>query len=144
MIGSIRQVHAGRIPRVRRGVARQQAPSDLPIPAIPAHALFRIQVVEEETGRGVPLVELRTVNQVRYFTDSNGIVAFDEPGLFNRKVFFSITQPRLRSRQGRLRLSAARRSRSRRAGRPRSRSAGSTSRDGSTGSPARASIATAC
>jgi hypothetical protein len=53
--------------------------------------VFRIHVVEEGTGRGVPLVELRTVNQIRYVTDSNGIVAFDEPGLFNRKVFFSIT-----------------------------------------------------
>jgi hypothetical protein len=51
---------------------------------------FRIQVVEAGTGRGVPLVELKTVNQIRYYTDSNGIVAFDEPGLFNRKVFFSI------------------------------------------------------
>jgi len=52
--------------------------------------VFRIQVVDEETGRGIPLVELRTVNQIRYYTDSNGIVAFDEPGLMNRKVFFSI------------------------------------------------------
>ncbi len=52
---------------------------------------FRIQVVDEQTGRGVPLVELRTVNQIRYVTDSNGIVAFDEPGLFNRKVFFTVT-----------------------------------------------------
>ncbi len=46
--------------------------------------------MDEETGRGVPLVELRTVNQIRYYTDSNGIVAFDEPGLMNRKVYFSI------------------------------------------------------
>ena len=53
--------------------------------------VFRIHVVEEGTGRGVPLVELKTVNQIRYVTDSNGIVAFDEPGLFNRKVFFTIT-----------------------------------------------------
>jgi hypothetical protein len=53
--------------------------------------VFRIHVVEEGTGRGVPLVELKTVNQIRYFTDSNGIVAFDEPGLFGRKVFFTIT-----------------------------------------------------
>ena len=53
--------------------------------------VFRIHVVEEGTGRGVPLVELKTVNQIRYVTDSNGIVAFDEPGLLNRKVFFSIT-----------------------------------------------------
>jgi hypothetical protein len=53
--------------------------------------VFRIQVIEEGTGRGVPLVELRTVNQVRYITDSNGIVAFDDPGLFNRKIFFTVS-----------------------------------------------------
>jgi hypothetical protein len=53
--------------------------------------VFRIQVVDEQTGRGVPLVELKTVNQVRYVTDSNGVVAFDEPGLFDRKVFFSVS-----------------------------------------------------
>ncbi|HKI18366.1 MAG TPA: hypothetical protein VKA15_10820, partial [Isosphaeraceae bacterium] len=52
--------------------------------------VFRIQVVDDETGWGVPLVELRTVNQIRFVTDSNGIVAFDEPGLFNRKVFFTV------------------------------------------------------
>ena len=51
---------------------------------------FRIQVVDDETGWGVPLVELRTVNQIRFVTDSNGIAAFDEPGLFNRKVFFTV------------------------------------------------------
>ena len=38
----------------------------------------------------MPLVELRTVNAIRYVTDSNGIVAFDEPGLLGRKVFFHI------------------------------------------------------
>ena len=51
---------------------------------------FRIQVVDDETGRGVPLVELTTVNNIRYFTDSNGIVAFDEPGLMNQSVFFHV------------------------------------------------------
>ncbi len=60
-------------------------------PAATRPRVFRIHVVEEGTGRGVPLVELKTVNQIRYVTDSNGIVAFDEPGLFNRKVFFTIT-----------------------------------------------------
>jgi hypothetical protein len=59
--------------------------------APPRPRVFRIQVVDEETGRGVPLVELKTVNQIRYVTDSNGIVAFDEPGLFDHKVFFSVT-----------------------------------------------------
>jgi hypothetical protein len=47
-------------------------------------------VVDQETGRGVPMVELTTTHQIRYFTDSNGIVAFDEPGLMNTAVFFSI------------------------------------------------------
>ena len=62
--------------------------SDGPPPA--ARDRSGSQVVEAGTGRGVPLVELKTVNQIRYYTDSNGIVAFDEPGLFNHKVFFSI------------------------------------------------------
>jgi len=51
---------------------------------------FKIKVVDEDTGRGVPLVELKTVHEVRYYTDSNGGVAFYEPGLMNRKVFFHI------------------------------------------------------
>ena len=51
---------------------------------------FKIEVVDAETGRGVPLVELKTVNDVRYYTDSNGIVAFFEPGVMKRKVFFHV------------------------------------------------------
>ena len=51
---------------------------------------FRISVVDEDTGRGVPLVEVRTTNDVKYFTDSNGVVAIDDPELMNQKVFFQI------------------------------------------------------
>ena len=51
---------------------------------------FAIEVVDEETGRGVPLVELRTVNEVCYYTDSAGVVAFYEPGLMDREVFFHV------------------------------------------------------
>jgi hypothetical protein len=51
---------------------------------------FRIQVVDDETGRGVPLVELQTVNNIRLFTDSNGVIAFNEPGLENQSVFFHV------------------------------------------------------
>ncbi len=51
---------------------------------------FKIQVVDRQTGRGVPLVELRTTNNARYFTDSNGIVAYYEPGLMDREVFFFV------------------------------------------------------
>ncbi|MEJ2703528.1 MAG: hypothetical protein P8Z79_13910 [Sedimentisphaerales bacterium] len=51
---------------------------------------FMIQIVDRQTGRGVPLVQLRTTNNIRYYTDSNGIVAFYEPGLMDREVFFFI------------------------------------------------------
>jgi hypothetical protein len=51
---------------------------------------FKIQVVDRQTGRGVPLVELRTTNNTRYFTDSNGIVAYHEQGLMDREVFFFV------------------------------------------------------
>ena len=49
-----------------------------------------IRVIDTETGRGVPLVSLKTVNERVYITDSNGIVAFNEPGLMNKEVFFHI------------------------------------------------------
>lgn len=51
---------------------------------------FRITVIDEQTGRGVPLVELATVNHIRYYTDSNGVVAFHEPGLMDQTVFFDV------------------------------------------------------
>ncbi|MCG3128369.1 MAG: hypothetical protein CHACPFDD_03257 [Phycisphaerae bacterium] len=51
---------------------------------------FRIAVVDAATNRGVPLVELTTVNGVTYVTDSAGMIAFDEPGLMNQEVFFAI------------------------------------------------------
>ncbi|MHC4399883.1 MAG: hypothetical protein ACYTG0_09405 [Planctomycetota bacterium] len=51
---------------------------------------FEITVVDGQTGRGVPLVELRTVHNVRYYTDSNGLVALYEPGLTNHRVFFHV------------------------------------------------------
>jgi len=51
---------------------------------------FKIQVKDRQTGRGVPLVELRTTNNTRYYTDSNGIVAYYEPGLMDREVFFFV------------------------------------------------------
>ncbi|MHC4876604.1 MAG: hypothetical protein ACYTGL_08900 [Planctomycetota bacterium] len=52
---------------------------------------FRIQVVDDETGRGVPLVELKTVHGVSYWTDSTGVIAFHEPGLMDTQVFFGVS-----------------------------------------------------
>ncbi|MBV9468440.1 MAG: hypothetical protein JOZ57_04295, partial [Abitibacteriaceae bacterium] len=58
----------------------------LAAPGLPDY--FKITVVDEATGRGIPLVELKTTGDVRYYTDSNGIVAFYEPGLMGQNVFF--------------------------------------------------------
>ena len=52
---------------------------------------FAIKVVDEETNRGVPLIQLETVNYRRYWTDSNGLVAFYEPGLMDQQVFFHVS-----------------------------------------------------
>jgi hypothetical protein len=51
---------------------------------------FEIRFVDAETGRGVPLVELKTVHQVPYVTDSAGRVAYDEPGRAGETIFFSV------------------------------------------------------
>jgi hypothetical protein len=47
-------------------------------------------VVDSQTGRGVPLVELKTVDHATYLTDSAGRAAIDEPGLANETVFFYV------------------------------------------------------
>ena len=51
---------------------------------------FKISVVDDQTDRGVPLVELKTVNGIAHWTDSNGIIAFSEPGLMNHEVYFHV------------------------------------------------------
>src|SRR2546421_9059522 len=51
---------------------------------------FAIQVVDEQTGRGVPLVELKSVSNLRFYTDSAGLVAIDDPALMGRLVFFHV------------------------------------------------------
>ncbi len=52
---------------------------------------FIIKIIDEETGRGVPLVELKTTNSILLITDSRGIIAFNEPGLMNQRVFFYVS-----------------------------------------------------
>ena len=55
---------------------------------LPANDYFTIQIVDAETGRGVPLVELLPQNGPTVVTDSNGIVAFNQPALMDQSVFF--------------------------------------------------------
>jgi len=51
---------------------------------------FVIRVVDEDTDRGVPLVELKLPNEVKYWTDSAGVAALDEPSFVGREVFITI------------------------------------------------------
>src|SRR5437773_1053806 len=51
---------------------------------------FAIEVVDEDTHRGVPLVELETPSHVRFVTDSSGLAAIDDPAFMGRKIFFSV------------------------------------------------------
>ena len=51
---------------------------------------FVIRVVDSQTGRGVPLVELRTFNQRAWYTDSNGIAAISDAWAMGQDVFFQV------------------------------------------------------
>jgi hypothetical protein len=51
---------------------------------------FVIEVVDAATGRGVPLVELTTVSNLLFVTDSAGLAAISEPELMGRRVYFHV------------------------------------------------------
>ncbi len=50
-----------------------------------------ITVVDDATGRGVPLMFLETVDHTVFVTDNAGKVAFGEPGLMHQSVFFEVS-----------------------------------------------------
>ena len=55
---------------------------------------FVITVTDQQTGAPIPLVKLETVNKISFLTDSNGQIAFLEPGLVNvGDVYFHVTAP---------------------------------------------------
>ena len=50
---------------------------------------FRITAIDEDTGRGVPMVRLNLdAGSMNYYTDSRGVIAFHEPGLMGKRVYF--------------------------------------------------------
>ena len=51
----------------------------------------KIRVIDKQTRRGVPCVELKTTDARIFYTDSMGVVAFGEPDLLGKRVFFSIS-----------------------------------------------------
>ncbi len=60
--------------------------------ALAAHAgPCRIEVVEKGSGWPVPLVELRTVNGLRFVSDNAGLVAFDAPEFFGTETWLTVS-----------------------------------------------------
>jgi len=55
-----------------------------------AAPMFRISVVDAETGRGIPAVELRTTDGRSFYTDSAGTIALAEPVLMGHSAFFQV------------------------------------------------------
>jgi hypothetical protein len=54
---------------------------------------FAVQVIDESSHRGVPMVTLSTDNHIQLTTDSAGWVLMDEPGLMARAVHFIVSSP---------------------------------------------------
>lgn len=52
---------------------------------------FRIEVIDAENNWPVPLVEFKTVENIRFVTDNAGVIAFYEPDLMGKEVWFDIT-----------------------------------------------------
>ena len=61
-----------------------------PICSLSAEALCKIQVIDADNGWPVPLVELKTTNNVRFYSDNAGVIAFDLPELMGVPTWFSI------------------------------------------------------
>ncbi|MBT5926137.1 MAG: hypothetical protein HOH33_05925 [Verrucomicrobia bacterium] len=61
-----------------------------PVSCISESAHYSIQVIDAKTKRGVPLVELRTVHHVSFWTDNLGYVAMNEPEWWNKEIFFHV------------------------------------------------------
>jgi hypothetical protein len=57
---------------------------------IVAETPYWVRVVDEETGRGVSLVQLTAHNSTSYWTDSSGIAVIEDPVLQNQDVQFEV------------------------------------------------------
>lgn len=62
------------------------APAPTPLPS----QMFKIAVVDQSTGRGVPLIEVRSSTQT-YVTDSGGLVAFYDAARMGTTVHFDVS-----------------------------------------------------
>jgi len=83
------------------------APPARTYPAVASRAqLFRIDVVDAATGRGVPLVELTAPSGASFLSDSQGVIAFDDLSEMGRPLRFTVSADgyRLRDPSGEIEL----------------------------------------
>jgi hypothetical protein len=55
---------------------------------LPVHV---VQVVDDRTNRGIPLIQLCTTSNACFISDSQGIIALHEPAFWNHDVYFLVT-----------------------------------------------------
>ena len=55
-----------------------------------AAAPCRIEIVDQDNGWPVPLVQLRTTHSLIFVTDNAGVIALDAPELLGREVWFDV------------------------------------------------------
>lgn len=63
--------------------------SHAPIPAS-AEEPCRIEITDRDSGWPVPLIELRTVSDLRFVSDNAGVIVVDAPELMNRETWFHV------------------------------------------------------
>src|SRR5262245_3953371 len=85
--GTLRVESAGAAPACAAGDAETRRAA-APVPG--REQLFQIDLIDSSTGRGVPLMELRTPEGASYWTDSQGVVAFDDLGSMGRVIPFQV------------------------------------------------------
>ncbi len=60
------------------------------IPADESVAPFILKIIDSQTGRGVPLVQVVTDSGLEFYTDSAGVVTMVQPDLLGRHVKFTL------------------------------------------------------
>jgi hypothetical protein len=85
--GALRVESAGAAPACQASDAETRRAA-APVPG--REQLFRIDLIDSSTGRGVPLMELRTPEGASYWSDNQGVVAFDDLGSMGRMIRFEV------------------------------------------------------
>ncbi len=54
---------------------------------------FGIQIIDQDTQRGLALAKVKTTDNVEHWTDNQGWIAFLEPGMMEKDIYFYVESP---------------------------------------------------